>query len=371
MESHISPGPLGLYVHIPFCLTRCPYCAFFSLPFSRERFEHYLKILNQEKELYRSMIDRPLRSVYFGGGTPSLMSASQINAILQDMPFEDDAEISLEINPIQVNPQYITELKSTPINRLSLGIQSFNDEDLKWLQRRHKAADIAPRIKLLRDGGFSNISLDYIYGLPNSSLESVRTTLEQMIELEPDHLSSYLLEIYDDSPIVKFRNQIPQDEVLADQYEMICSMLEAAGLRQYEVSNFAREGCQSKHNLLYWKRNDYLAWGAGASGYFQGQKYQNPADLELYEEGVLAHRIFPGAIENTLEDDEWDYTMMRLRLIEGLNFAEYRMRYGRDFGREQAIRKLADSGVLIADTKGIRISPKGLFISNYIISELL
>jgi oxygen-independent coproporphyrinogen III oxidase len=371
VEQNLPHGPLGLYIHIPWCLTRCPYCAFFALPFSREKFERYLLLLNREKQLYLPKIDRPLLSVYFGGGTPSLLSAAQINEILEGLLLQDDAEITLEINPIQVTPQYVKELKSTRVNRLSLGLQSLDDQELIWLGRKHKAADIEPRIKLLQDNGFTNISVDFIYGLPHSTKDGVEANLENILKLPMQHLSCYLLEIYDDSPLKQFITEIPEDEVLADQYHLILRMAESAGFRQYEISNFARPDYQSRHNLLYWNRDDYLALGAGASGYYQRKKYQNHPDLELYEKDLLAGLLFPNGHHNSSRDDAGDYVMMRLRLIEGIRFADYKKRFGMEFGREQAIAKLQDGGLLIADSEGISISPLGLFVSNYVISELL
>lgn len=371
MEPHIPHGPLGLYIHVPWCLTRCPYCVFYALPFSREKLNHYLEILHLEKELYLSKIDRDLCSVYFGGGTPSLLSAEQINAILEGLPLQDDAEITLEINPIQVTPQYVNELKSTRVNRLSLGVQSLDDEELMWLGRKHKAADIAAKIKLLRDSGFTNISADFIYGLPHSTEDSVELGIEKMVKLDITHLSCYLLEVHDDSPIKKFKKQIPKDEVLADQYEMIIYMAEQAGFIQYELANFARPGYASKHNMLYWNRDDYLAWGPGAAGYYQRKKYWNPADLDQYEANVLSRKRFPGEINNSIADDEEEYVMMRLRLMEGIKFADYQKRYGQSFGRERVIAHLQDIGMLLADEDGIRLSNLGLFVSNSVISELL
>lgn len=371
MEQNLPHGPLGLYIHIPWCLTRCPYCAFFALPFKRDDFEHYLDVLNQEKQLYLPQIKRPLTSVYFGGGTPSLLSASQINDILSDLPLSDDAEITLEINPIQLKPQYVQELSATRVNRVSLGTQSMDDEELMLLGRRHKAADIEPGIRLLQEYGFSNISVDFMYGMPHSTEDSVEANLEQMLRLPVQHLSCYLLEIYDDTPFKKYLKKIPKDQVLSDQYDMILHLTEKAGFRQYEISNFALPAYQSTHNMLYWNRDEYLAWGAGATGYYKRIRYSNPPDLQQYERDLASGKLFPNGHKNSKDDDEWDYVMMRLRLSEGIKFADYKKRFGMKFGRDKAIAKLQEAGLLIADGEGIRISRYGLFISNYVISELL
>lgn len=369
MEPHLPHGRLGLYIHVPWCLTRCPYCVFFALPYSRKAFERYVTTLEQEKALYLPIIDRPLSSVYFGGGTPSLLSATQINAILSGLPLCEDAEITLELNPIQITPVFVQQLASTAVNRISLGVQSLDDTELMLLGRKHKAADIAPAIKLLRDGGFTNLSADLIYGLPNSSAQLLSANLEQFLSLPIEHLSCYLLEISFSCALAHLIGQIPPDEMLAEEYHLIRKMAADAGFAQYEISNFARQGYQSRHNLLYWQGDDYLALGASASGHFGGVKYQNPADIDRHYQNVTAGILFPESDNGRFEAS--DYIMMRLRLIEGLNFSEYHKRFGHSFGREAAIRKLQQMGMLEQIKDGIRLSDDALFISNAVIAELL
>ena len=369
MEPHLPHGPLGLYIHIPWCLTRCPYCVFFAMPFSRSAFDHYLQILVAEKKLYLPMIDRSLSSVYFGGGTPSLLSGQQIKAIISDLPLQDNAEITLEINPIQINERFLLDLQESGLNRVSLGVQSLIDSELTLLERKHKAADIAPALGLLMDHGYRNVSADLIYGLPNSNIKQLQINLEMMLALPINHLSCYLLELPDTGPLSGYKDQIPDDETLAEQYHLIRKMVEAAGFVQYEISNFARPGHASHHNLLYWHGDDYLAWGASASGHFGSAKYHNPADLEAYESNVRAGTIFPESDEG--HNEAADYVMMRLRLREGLDFAEYQKRFGQSFGRADSINKLHRLGMLELDDAGIRLSDEALFISNAVIAELL
>jgi len=342
---------------------------FFALPYSRKAFERYVTTLEQEKALYLPIIDRPLSSVYFGGGTPSLLSATQINAILSGLPLCEDAEITLELNPIQITPGFVQQLASTAVNRISLGVQSLDDTELMLLGRKHKAADIAPAIKLLRDGGFTNLSADLIYGLPNSSAQLLSANLEQFLSLPIEHLSCYLLEISFSCALAHLIGQIPPDEYLAEEYHLIRKMAADAGFAQYEISNFARQGYQSRHNLLYWQGDDYLALGASASGHFGSAKYHNPADLEAYESNVRAGTIFPESDEG--HNEAADYVMMRLRLREGLDFAEYQKRFGQSFGRADSINKLHRLGMLELDDAGIRLSDEALFISNAVIAELL
>ncbi|MDD3535297.1 MAG: radical SAM family heme chaperone HemW [Candidatus Cloacimonetes bacterium] len=371
MGPHFPLGEiaLGLYIHIPWCISRCNYCVFYSLAFSRRGFEQYYNSLKQEKELYLPYFDRPLKSVYFGGGTPSLLSASQINGLLKGLPLAEACEITLEINPIQISPAFIQELKQSPVNRLSLGIQSFDNNELKLLSRKHRAEDIPAKVKLLLDAGYSNLSGDLLYGIPGAKRQQNRDNLLRILDLGVPHLSCYLLEIEDNSPLAALRDKVPADEELAEMYEDIRLLSHQAGLKQYEISNFDRAGHASQHNLLYWHLQDYLALGASASGRYQSALYQNPASLESYSANVQKGVVFPES--DAGEHLETDYIMMRLRLRAGLDFAEYEARFGKRFGRQQQLDKLQSLGLIELDGKGFRLAEKALFISNSVIAELL
>lgn len=371
MGPHFPLGKiaLGLYIHIPWCISRCNYCVFYTLPFSRAGFEQYYNTLKQEKDLYQRYIDRPLKSVYFGGGTPSLLTAWHINNLLDGLPLAEGCEITLEINPIQISPRFIQELKKSPVNRLSLGIQSFDNNELKLLSRKHRAEDIPPRVKLLLDAGYTNISGDLLYGIPGSTRQQNKENLMRILDLKLPHLSSYLLEIEDDSPLAALRNQVPADEYLAEMYEDICDISAEAGLKQYEISNFALPGFSSQHNLLYWHSQDYLALGASASGRYNGACYQNPASLPGYSANVEKGVVFPES--DGAKHLETDYIMMRLRLREGIDFGEFTLRFGKSFGRQEHLDKLLALGLIELDEKGFRVADKALFISNSVITELL
>lgn len=371
MGPHIPLGEiaLGLYIHIPWCISRCNYCVFYSLAFSRKAFDAYYLSLLQEKALYLSYINRPLQSVYFGGGTPSLLNSLQINSLVDGLPLADACEITLEINPIQINPAFIQELKKSPVNRLSLGIQSFDNNELKLLSRKHHAEDIAPRIKLLLDAGYTNLSGDLLYGIPGSTRQQNRDNLYKMLDLGLPHLSCYLLEIEDDSPLAMLRDELPNEDELAEMYEDIRLISAQAGLIQYEISNFAFAGYASRHNLLYWHSQDYLALGASASGRYNGACYQNPASLAHYSANVKKRIVFPES--DMGEHLESDFIMMRLRLREGIDFAEFRARFGTDFGRQEKLDKLQALGLIELENKGFRLAEKALFISNSVIGELV
>ncbi|MCB5286864.1 MAG: radical SAM family heme chaperone HemW [Candidatus Cloacimonetes bacterium] len=371
MEQDLQARPLGLYIHIPWCLSHCGYCKFFTQAYSRKASADYFRLLisEKEKQLQRGLCE--LSTVYFGGGTPSLLSAQQISELLSGLPLASNAEITLEVNPIQITQSFANELRRTPVNRLSLGLQSMRDEELSYLQRKHRAADIPFRVKLLQEAGFDNISGDYIYGLPASTTASMCSALQPLLELPLQHISCYLLEIAEDSVLAPDIALLPSDDALAEQYYQMRKLTIEAGFAQYEISNFARPGSESRHNLLYWQGDDCLAWGASACGYYQGYRYCHPADLADYARIVCSGDLY------ALQDSEAaaipDYIMMRLRLSQGLSLSEFYTRFGQDFreGRQIKLDQLLRLGLIQDDGENIRLSEAALFISNSVIAELL
>jgi len=287
-------------------------------------------------------------------------------------------EITLEINPIQITPQYVEGLKSTPVNRLSIGLQSCRDEALKYLGRRHTAASIPDRIKLLRQNGYRNISLDLIYGLPEMSLDDLRQDLDAYLALDPEHISCYLLSLDEDGPLGLLTREgkspaLPDDESCAAQYELICSTLKAAGFQHYEISNFARPGYEGLHNLSYWKSLPYLALGASAAGWLPPHRYQNPASLDGYQSQIDSGILMPDAESLSPAQEEADYLMMGLRLLEGLDLHDFEERFGHPLseGRLPAVKHLQKIGMIEIDEKRLKLSDRALFVSNAVIAELL
>ncbi len=373
MGQDIPSTPLSLYIHIPFCLSRCGYCSFFSLPYSQSAMEEYLRALHIELKLYQSYLDKPLASIYFGGGSPSLLSPSQINGILDALTWNETAEITLEINPIQITAQFVSELKQSPINRLSIGLQSMDDAQLKWLDRRHKADDMPARIALIRDAGFKNISLDFMYGLPNDELSDVTRNLEAYMKLNPEHISAYLLCLDEGCARHEQGIYLPDDDRVEAEYSKLCEVITDNGYVQYEISNFARQGRESQHNLAYWKSNSYLALGASASGWIPPIRYQNHSNLQAYYNNVKEGMLFPNAVHCDAKRQEEDFIMMGLRLLQGINLDVYKQRFGRELLDVYAkpIDKLKQIGMLELDGKYLRLSRAGLFVSNSVISELI
>lgn len=371
MEQDLQARPLGLYIHIPWCLSHCGYCNFFTQAYSRKASDDYFRLLISEKNASLERGLRQLCTVYFGGGTPSLLSAQQISELLSGLPLAPDAEITLEVNPIQITDRFADELHGTPVNRLSLGIQSMRDEELDYLQRKHRAANLPAKVKLLQEAGFHNISGDYIYGLPHSNAESLKMALQPLLDLPLQHISCYLLEIAEDSALAKDIPLLPSDEDLAEQYYLMRRLVSEAGFEQYEVSNFARSGYASRHNLLYWQGDDCLAWGASACGYYEGYRYCHPADMAGYAQRLECGDLF--AVQDPQAAAIPDYIMMRMRLTQGLSLAEFQSRFSQDFraGRQAKLDRLLQLGLIIDDGQSISLAEAALFISNAVIGELI
>jgi oxygen-independent coproporphyrinogen-3 oxidase len=374
MEQDLPPRPLAVYLHIPFCLSRCGYCSFFSLPYSRSALADYLAHLRREIALFSHAGRIKPSSIYLGGGTPSLLPAGEITALCGLFDIEPEAEISLEINPLQITEAYLAELSKTRVNRLSLGVQSMDDAELAWLDRRHKASQIPDKVWLCRRFGFTNLSLDLMYGLPGSDRDSVAYILDQYIALAPEHISCYLLTLDEDSALgaeLGHGTGQPDDDELALQYEVIREKLAKAGFEQYEVSNFCRPGYASRHNLSYWESRPYLGLGASAAGWLPPFRYTNPADLAAYYRLVDAGKLMPETEKCSPEQERADYIMMGLRLLKGIDLDEVKHRFGVDILAGEKASSLLNSGYLELLGSRLRVAPKALFVSNAIIGELL
>ncbi|MCB5224105.1 MAG: radical SAM family heme chaperone HemW [Candidatus Cloacimonadaceae bacterium] len=370
----------AVYLHIPFCLKRCPYCSFFSQNLSREVLSEYLEALDGEIILWQKKDPslKKARTLYFGGGTPSLLSSEQILRISGHFGLEPGAEVTLEVNPEQINPKWLGKLATTPVNRLSLGLQSFDDEELAWLGRRSKSEDYPRLVKLCRDFGFENISLDFIYGLPGSDAEGLKCNLDKYLELEPEHISAYLLTPDEDTALGKKlasgeQVPLPDDENLAAHYKALRQKLLAAGFEHYEISNFCRPGRSSIHNLSYWKNQPYLGLGASASGWLPPLRYTNPASQKEYTEFIQRGEL-PFTGEEYRPHEAWaDHFMMGMRLLEGVDLDELQNLYGCDplRGKEAEIQRLRAAGLIELVGRRLRLTPAALFVSNAVIAELL
>ncbi len=302
-----------------------------------------------------------------------MLNAEQIRHILSGLNILPEAEITLEINPLQITQTYLQALKTTPINRLSIGLQSMNQEELNFLERHHKPEQIQDKIALCRQFGYNNLSLDLIYGLPNSSLQTLQGTVEKYLELKPEHISCYLLTLDADCKLAKEKNNLPNEEIQAEQYTFLCNYLEKEGYIHYEISNFALPGYTSQHNLRYWHNDDYLALGASSAGWISPIRYQNPADLNFYYQSVKIGETFPQKEELSQQRIIQDYLMMGLRLKEGIDLDEFYNRFQVKLTElyGERIFKLQQIGMLNLTEHNLALTEKALFVSNSVIGDLI
>lgn len=305
-----------------------------------------------------------------------MLSAGDVNTLCEGLLISPNTEITLEINPLQINASFLSELRQTPVNRLSLGVQSMNNQELEWLDRRHKAEQISAKITLCRDFGYDNISLDLMYGLPGRNLDSLKQNLDAYLALQPEHISCYLLSLDEDCARYaqeQSLQQLPGDDDCALQYQLIRSTLLAAGYQHYEISSYALPGKASRHNMAYWQSNEYFALGASAAGWIVPWRYQNPANLEAYYAGISAGNMFPEKQMCDLQRMWEDYLMMGLRLIEGIELQDFAQRFGKSVITLYAkqIAHLQKLGMVRLENGRLALSTEALFISNSVIAELI
>jgi len=368
----------GLYIHIPFCLQRCIYCSFNSSIYEVRKAGRYMKALSAEVGLRKPPC--PPETVYVGGGTPTTVTAPLLAALIEkaadayDMP--PGAETTVEANPGTLNGYDIERLVEAGVNRMSLGAQSFDDADLVLLGRVHSPSDTADSVRLLRSAGIENISVDLIYGLPGQDLESWMRTVHAALELGTGHVSLYCLSVDEGTPLHRKVSSgtlaQPSEELQAEMYAGSAELLEGAGLIRYEISNFALPGRECAHNINYWKSGDYIGLGAGAYSCMDGVRMENEPDVDKYSEKLLSGSAPACNSELLSEDDRVrEFIMLSLRTSGGLSFEEYRARFGVDFTKThgKGLEMLSGAGCLVSDEKGIRLTDKGIFTSNTVMSE--
>ena len=360
----------SIYIHIPFCKSKCYYCAFISFCDKFEKEDIYIDALKKEIE---NSEKSDIETIYFGGGTPNSLKLQSIEKIFDTLrevfKINKNAEITFEANPKLSNKAYFRELKSFGVNRISLGVQSFNDVILKSLNRIHSRQDALDTIILLKNIEFKNISIDLIYGMQRMS--DLEEDLKIVSTLDLQHISTYGLKIEKGTFFEKHPPLLLADEDLnADMYLYISEKLESLGFIHHEISNFAKEGFYSKHNNKYWTAKEYYGFGLGAHGYINNVRYENKDNFEEYLKNPLEKK---SKILNTKEDLFEEYIMLGLRLKKGIDLEFIKNEYGVDFFREKnnLLRNFIDNGFMEKRENRLNLTLKGFLISNYIIGELL
>lgn len=383
-----SLSPLSLYLHIPFCRHRCAYCDFNTYTGLDDLKDAYAQALAREVGQVAAAAGRerpPVHTIFFGGGTPSLMSPAALDQILQSIRRHCNllpgAEISLEANPGTVDHAYLEALRALGVNRLSLGMQSANQTELTLLEREHDFQTVVAAVSMARAAGFDNVSLDLIYGLPDQSLAAWEQSLRAALDLAPDHLSLYCLTIEQGTPMHRWlqRGQIaaPDPDLAADQFELACNLLDGGGWEHYEISNWARPGRACRHNLTYWRNGDYLGLGAGAHGHAAGYRYSVVRQPRVYlrrlREGQADHFPLSAAVAQAHRLDEQeamaDTIMTQLRLLqEGVELDAFRRRFGRDlrdvYG--ETVDQLLRWDLLQEAGDRLLLTRRGWFLSNQV-----
>ncbi len=375
-------SPLGIYVHVPFCRSKCQYCDFYSITSKDDKtIDTYLRaVCAHIKETGALAPGYRVDTIYFGGGTPSFLGADALATILttirRSFDVDNNAEITFEANPDSVSDQLLRRLKAEGFNRVSLGVQCDNDEILKKLGRPHDFAQVVTAVQRIRKAGFRNLSLDLMYGLPGQSLNNWKDTLERVMTLSPDHISCYGLKVEEGTPLYEYREycNLPDDDTQADMYLAAVEILRGHGFRQYEISNFARKGLYSRHNMKYWTGGEYLGFGPNASSDFAGKRFTIIRDLQGYCSGIkTGGEVLQEIDEVPLRERAGEYLMLRLRTSTGINREEYEHKFLLPFDPiEEALEKYRGFGHAARNEEGRwRLTPKGFLVSNDIISDLL
>lgn len=367
---------LGLYVHIPFCRQKCGYCDFYSLAHSEAYMDDYTAaLLRHLREVAPLAASYQVDTVYVGGGTPSYLGEKRLRDILHTVRRQYDvaktAEITLEANPDSAcDAKALRALRKAGYNRLSLGVQAADDELLRRIGRIHTFAQVREAMAAARWAGFDNVSMDLMYGLPQQTMAQWESTLETALALEPEHLSCYGLKLEEGTPLWQRRQEevFPDDDLQAEMYLRAVAMLESSGFRQYEISNFARPQRESRHNMKYWRMEEYAGFGPGAHSDMGGTRFAYVRDLQRYINGQLL--LSESETNETLARD-MEYIMLSLRTAEGIDRRHYEWTYRRHFAPLDALLRQYEAVGLAAPTeRGWRLTPRGFLVSNAIIVNL-
>jgi len=374
--------PLGIYIHVPFCKSKCQYCDFYSLPGKdSSRMNGYLQAVCRHIRESGVLAEQYLvDTVYFGGGTPSFFGAEGLAAILTTLrkhfDVANDAEITFEANPESVTPGLLRRLRSEGFNRVSLGVQTDNDALLQRLGRIHNYKQVEEAVKKIRRKGFRNLSVDLMYGLPGQSLQDWEKTLKHVLKLAPEHISCYGLKVEEGTPLYEYQHScdLADDDTQADMYLAAIEILQDHGYRQYEISNFCKKGKVSRHNLKYWQGGEYLGFGPNASSCFAGKRFTCVRDLDAYVQGMKQGEAVLQEVQDIpLRERAGEYLMMRLRTTAGIDPQDYEKQFMLPFGPLERTLEVCKARGLAAKTYDGRwhLTPEGFLVSNSIISDLL
>ena len=382
ITKRLNKTSLGLYIHVPFCRSKCQYCDFYSLTTKDDKLmENYLDaICAHIKESGALAPGYKVDTVYFGGGTPSFFGADGmvtiLSAVRRSFDVAEDAEITFEANPDSVSDKLLRRLRGEGFNRVSLGIQCDDDEILRKIGRPHNYAQAVTAVQRIRKAGYKNLSLDLIYGLPGQTLTAWEETLQHVLTLSPEHISCYGLKVEEGTPLYEYKDlcHLPDDDAQADMYLAAVESLRSRGYKQYEISNFARKNLQSRHNMKYWSGGEYLGFGPAASSDFAGKRFTIIKDLQGYIQGIrTGGQVLEDIQEIPPRERAGEYLMLQLRTTRGISRTEYEKHYLLPFAPvESYLQRCIQRGQAVhTEDDRYRLTPEGFLLSNSIISDLL
>ena len=362
---------IGLYIHIPFCKHKCPYCDFFSGNADENAFDNYVIELKDKIKYWSEKSKRDVATVYFGGGTPSVLGADRLCDILDFIEFnfniQNNAEITVEVNTDSAKTIDFEKMYACGFNRISMGMQTAVEDELRLLGRIHSIDDAKTSVERAKSAGFNNISLDLMMGIPNQTIESLEKSISFCADCEVTHISSYILKIEENTPFYKVQNKLKlaDDDTQAEMYLRAVEMLDSLGYKQYEISNFSKQGYESRHNTNYWRCGEYIGIGPSAHSFFEGKRFFYSRSMDDFNNNKLS-------FEGTGGDEE-EFIMLSLRLKSGLNYSEFEEKFGYTLP-SYIIKKAKEYekyGYTNVTDKSISFTPKGFLVSNSIISELI
>lgn len=374
---------LGLYIHIPFCVTKCKYCDFNSFKIDLNEKIKYLNYLGEEMKLYKEEIkNREIDSIFVGGGTPSILNENEINILFEKIKenfnIKSNAEITMECNPGTLTLNKLKAMKESGVNRLSIGLQAVQNHHLKYIGRIHTFEEFEKNYHDAKQMGFDNINIDLMYALPNQSREDWMESLEKVVKLNPTHISAYSLILEENTELFKMYERdefnLLDENTDIEMYEYTINYLKSYGYNQYEISNYAKDKFECKHNVLYWKCEEYVGIGASASGYLNGIRYNNICELDNYEKMILeGKKPIEWEEKLSIKDEIEESIFLGLRMNEGIQISDFKEKYNFDFEKEykNEIEKLSKMELIEIDNNRMKLTQKGREISNSVFVEFI
>lgn len=383
---------MELYIHVPFCIKKCAYCDFLSAPAGEEERQRYVETMIKEIQGYRKKYQEYcVTTIFVGGGTPSVLSGEQIkevfNALRASFVIDTQAEITIEVNPGTVTEEKVEAWMQAGVNRISIGLQSVNDEELQMLGRMHTYKDFLNTYHLLRDKGFNNLNIDLISAIPGQTLESWKKTLSTVAELEPEHISAYSLIVEEGTPFYTIYGEggadgnlesmvqpLPDEETERFIYEETETILQKYGYDRYEISNYAKPGYACRHNEGYWRRVNYLGVGLGASSLIENQRFRNFSTYDVYMDAIQNQKLFHEEVESLSVTDEMEeFIFLGLRMMSGISREEFQKKFEKKIETvyEKQIQQLKKDGLIEFVENRIRLTKRGIDISNYVFEQFL